>query len=67
MQPIGWTAESLQVRCRSCDAESALEWEVYFAALTDHRKVACPDCGEEQTVLDRRQRDVAVAVDRRRG
>jgi endogenous inhibitor of DNA gyrase (YacG/DUF329 family) len=66
MQPIGWTAENLQVRCRECGAHSGLDWEVYFGALNDRREVECPDCGRAQTVLDRRQKSIPVAVERRR-
>jgi hypothetical protein len=66
MKPIGWTDEVLRVRCESCEAESTLDWEVYLDALRGGTPASCPACQAEQTVQDRRQREVPVSVDRRK-
>jgi hypothetical protein len=65
MRPIGWSAESMRARCESCEEEVELTWATYFDAIEYVRDVTCPSCGAEQRMLDRRQRDEPVSVDRR--
>lgn len=65
MKPVGWTAESMRVRCESCGEESTIGWELYFDALEYQRPVSCQHCGADQPMRDRRRREEPVDVDRR--
>jgi hypothetical protein len=65
MKPIGWTKRRVQLECAHCHARLKVEWLPYISALESEIALPCPECGTEEFVQDRRQRESLVPVERR--